>query len=124
MTTETSIQNTTPEASTSATATPARSVARGTPRVDLYEGPEELLLLADFPGVNAEDFELHMEGNEMKLSGRRSAGNQDVVYERSLKIPNAVDAEGIRAELNAGVLSVHMPKRAESKPRRIPVQIA
>jgi HSP20 family molecular chaperone IbpA len=123
MTTETSIQST-PETATSSVASPARTVARGTPRVDVYEGPEELLLLADFPGVSPDDFELQMEGSELKLMGRRVAGDREIAYERTLQIPNAVDVEGIRAELDAGVLKLHMPKRAESKPRRIAVQTA
>ena len=45
-------------------------------------------------------------------------------FTRSFSLPNTVNTEGIRAEYQNGVLTVHMPKREESKPKQIKIGVS
>ena len=103
------------------------------PEVDIYEGPDELLIIVDLPGVSREGLTVSLEGPELTIEGKRASGGypkgQPVVleasgddFQRSFVLPREVDPEGIRAELELGVLRVHLPKSAALKPTSIPLK--
>jgi HSP20 family protein len=118
------------------TATPARAEAtRGvtfTPRVDIFETEDELLLYADLPGVRPEDVDMRFENGELTLHGRCGPRQADVEYlaaeygvgdfYRVFTIAETIDSEKISAEMKDGVLTVHLPKAEAVKPRRITVK--
>jgi HSP20 family protein len=90
--------------------------------VDIYEGPDELLLLADLPGVEHEGLSVSFEANELKIEGRRGAGDTASVYTRTFRVSEQIDPNGISAELAAGVLKLRLAKAAHTKPRKIEVR--
>jgi HSP20 family molecular chaperone IbpA len=96
------------------------------PQVDLLEGKEAYLLRADLPGVTQERLTLHLEGQELTLEAEQAlegglfAGTKFV---RKLTLPREVDTAQISAQLTDGVLDVHMPRRADTLPRQIPVNL-
>jgi HSP20 family protein len=85
---------------------------------DVYENDDEILIVSDFPGVTSESLEVHLEGTQLTLEGKRAGAT----LRRSFQVPATIDAAGVEANLNAGVLTVRLPKRAEAKPRRIEVK--
>jgi len=106
------------------------------PSVDIYETENELVLKADLPDVNEKDLDVHVENNMLTIRGERKF-EQKVKEEnylrvertygsfsRSFSLPNTVSTEDIKAEYKNGVLTVEMPKRAESKPRQVKVAVA
>jgi HSP20 family molecular chaperone IbpA len=103
-----------------------------TPRVDIFESEDELTLYADLPGVKASDVDIRFEKGQLVLHGRCSPRQQGVSYEsceygvgdfyRVFTVSEDVDTRKISAELNNGVLRVHLPKTEAVKPRRIPVK--
>src|SRR5262245_46915252 len=103
-----------------------------TPRVDILETDDELLLYADLPGVKPEDVDVRFENGELILHGRcqpRPAPNGHLLAEygvgdfyRAFRVSEAVAADKIAAELKQGVLTVHLPKSETVKPRQIRVQ--
>src|SRR5262245_24946553 len=110
-------------------------VTRGvtvTPRVDILETEDELLLYADLPGVTQDDVDIRFENGELTLHGRRAAApgdreawlfeNDTGDYFRAFRISEQVDAGGIWAELKNGVLTLHLPKVEAAKPRKITVK--
>jgi HSP20 family protein len=101
------------------TATRARQVALP---VDIYEGADELLLLADLPGVEPEGLSVSFEAPELRIEGRRGAGETASVYSRTFRVSEQIDPAGISAELNAGVLKLRLAKAAHTKPRKIEVR--
>jgi HSP20 family molecular chaperone IbpA len=105
-----------------------------TPRFDVYEDHNEYVLMGDLPGVAPEGLEVTFENGELAIHGRveprygevRSfAGEYGVGdYRRTFSIGELIEGENISAELKDGVLTVHLPKRAEAKPRKIEVRTA
>jgi HSP20 family protein len=103
------------------------------PRVDIFEDKDHLVLEAELPGMNRDDFDLSFENNVLTLSGERKfekkteEGNYHRVersygsFTRSFTLPQTVTAEGARAEFNNGVLHVTLPKREETKARKIEI---
>lgn len=114
------------------TAHPAPSAESYTPRVDFYETPDELVLQFDLPGVKADGIDLRMERDTLMLHGRVAPRTQQAEsvrteygvgdFYRSLSIPVEIDTAGLAAELNLGVLTVHLPKHERAKPHRITVK--
>src|SRR2546430_5062161 len=111
-------------------------IARGawSPSVDIYENKEQIVLEAELPGMNREDFELSVENNVITLRGERQFEKKDETdnyhrversygsFTRSFTLPNTVSAEGANAEYRNGVLRVTLPKREETKVRPIEIK--
>jgi len=94
------------------------------PAVDIFENKDELLILADLPGVAKEDLSIHFDKGQLTLEGRlREFGpdEEPFDYRRSFVVPQGIDAEKISANLQSGVLRVVLPKPAAIKPRQIAV---
>ncbi len=103
-----------------------------TPRVDIMETEEELLLLADLPGVKPEDVDVRFGNGELIIDGRcppRHEGANYLLSEygvgdfyRAFSIREHIDGQKIAAELKNGVLTVHLPKAETVKPKKITVK--
>jgi HSP20 family protein len=101
------------------------------PRVDIIEADEEFLLLADLPGVKPEDVDVRFDNGDLSIDGRCAPRHQGVNclrseygvgdFYRSFTIGKQIDCQKIAAELNNGVLTVHLPKAAAAKSRKITV---
>lgn len=100
-------------------STRARNEVR--PLVDIYEGKNELLLVADLPGVDPARLDLRIEPPELRIEAT-VGGDEGFAYVRSFNIDERIAADKVSADLNAGVLTVHLPKVDELKPRKIAVQ--
>ena len=104
------------------------------PSVDIYENKDHIVLEAELPGMNREDFELSVENNVITLRGERQFEKKDDSdnyhrversygsFTRSFTLPQTVSAEGATAEYSNGVLRVTLPKREETKARRIEIK--
>jgi len=84
-------------------------------RVDVYEGKSDWMLLADLPGMKAEDVHVELNGRELSIDG-------EGLVRRVFTVPDGV--EDVTATLTDGVLHVRMPKPATLTPRRIEVRSA
>lgn len=105
------------------------------PSVDIYETPNELVVKADLPEVDEKDIDVRVENNLLTIHGERkfdkSVSEDNYLrieraygtFSRSFSLPNTVNAEAIRAEYKNGVLTVNLPKREESKPRQVKVNV-
>jgi len=101
------------------------------PRVDIYENNDEVLLLADVPGVRKEGLKIHLDKEQLTIEGHPEdelpgvpLGRefQAMDYRRSFIVPSGIDAGKISADLRDGVLSLHLPKSERLKPRQIEVK--
>src|SRR5919107_5950488 len=110
-------------------------IARGAwnPTVDIYENKDQIVIEAELPGMNREDFDLSFENNVITLRGERRFEKKDESdnyhrversygsFSRSFTLPQTVSAENVTAEYKNGVLRITLPKREEVKARRIEV---
>jgi HSP20 family protein len=103
------------------------------PPVDIYETREGLVVLADVPGVAQEALEVRVENNMLTIWGHARHGVPGEVtyreYElvnffRQFELSEKVDQGRITADLKCGVLTLHLPKAEEAKPRQIEVRVA
>ena len=105
------------------------------PAVDIYETENELVVKADLPDINEKDIDIRVENNMLTIRGERKF-EQKVkednylrvertygAFSRSFGLPNTVNTEAIHAEYKNGVLTVNLPKRAESKPKQVKVNV-
>lgn len=100
-----------------------------TPRVDVYENQDEILLVADFPGVPKESLWVGLDGPDLVIEGTQASHEgqpqvRPLAFSRTFRVPNTVDPNGVSAELAEGVLRVHLPKAEAAKPKRIKVRSA
>jgi len=102
------------------------------PACDVYENNDEILLVADVPGVTADTLDVSLEKGELSVRARRNASFEggaalageygDCDYHRRFAVPGGIDAGKISAELKNGVLWLHLPKSEAYKPRQIAVR--
>jgi len=110
---------------------------RWVPAVDIFENDkQELVLKAELPDMKREDIAVTFENSTLTLKGERKFENEAKkeafhrveraygTFSRSFSLPPTVDATRIAAKYEAGVLTVTLPFREESKPRSINVEIA
>ena len=103
------------------------------PSVDIFENENEIILEAELPGMDRDDFEVSIENNVITLKGKREFQKRNEgdnyhrversygVFTRSFSLPRTVSAENTTADFKNGVLRVSLPKREETKARKIEV---
>lgn len=97
--------------------------------VDLYEDQQSAYVRAELPGVAREDICVEVVEGCLNITiSRRPVGGAAeakpaVALSRSLTLGDEVQADQVSAALEHGVLTVTLPKRAESKPRKVSVAI-
>jgi HSP20 family protein len=103
------------------------------PHVDIKEEADRFLLYADLPGVDPQDIEVQMDKGILTIKGeRRDESTLEAErfsrierrhgsFHRRFALPDSANPEGISASGHNGVLTISIPKRPESTPRRIQV---
>ncbi|MCU0691680.1 MAG: Hsp20/alpha crystallin family protein [Polyangiaceae bacterium] len=99
------------------------------PAVDIYENNTEILLVADMPGVDRKALEIQLDHDRLSISGTMPAPAEGLLatefqpcrYARAFTVAQAIDGDKVTAELDKGVLRVHLPKAAHAQPRQIHV---
>ena len=105
------------------------------PAVDIFETPDEIVVRADLPGVAPDAVDVKLEGDELTLEGRVEPKEYEGLkplyveygvggYLRRFTLGEAIDREQIKARLQNGVLTLHLPKAERARSRRIAVQAA
>lgn len=95
---------------------------------DIEETDEMVLIRADAPGFEPEDFDIEVLGNALKITAKRTMEGKDKTptvareLERVLTLPEGVDPEKIEAHYRQGVLELRLPKTEKAKARKIEVK--
>ena len=95
-----------------------------TPSVDIYETDDELVLLADLPGVEDQGLQLEIARGVLTLAAEAAAfdGTDEVAYYRQFRLSDRIDTDAGDATLKDGVLTLRLPKRPVAKPKKIAVK--
>jgi HSP20 family protein len=105
----------------------------GFPAVNVYAGRDGIAVMAELPGVEKDDLEVHAHRDTLTLRGtRRPATDKEEAYHRwerrggaftrTLQLPFRVYPERIEAQLENGVLRLSLARPEEDKPRRIEIR--
>jgi HSP20 family protein len=103
------------------------------PALDVYEKEGEYLLKASLPGVKLDDIDVTFDQGtlsikcDVKEDVEKEEGQYHLrerrygTFSRSLSIPGSIKSDAIQAEYGDGVLTLHLPKSEEEKPKRIKI---
>jgi len=117
-------------------ASPAEQTTPGlvfTPAVDIFETEKEITLLADMPGVKADNLSIDLRENTLTLSADvapvEGSDEEDLLieyesgkYYRQFTLGELINQESIDARLEDGVLRLSLPKVEKATPRKIAVK--
>lgn len=113
---------------------PESQLARSAfPAMNVHETEGALVAEVELPGLQLEDIEMVLVGNELTLSGEyREPATKDCAFHRrerplgkfhrSLQLPVDVDAAKVEATLHDGLLKIQLPKAEAAKPRKIEIR--
>lgn len=114
---------------------PSTSFFEGwTPAVDIYQDSDKYVVKAELPGMKKEDIEVSLDGNTLTIFGERKQEEEKKEgenyrserffgrFQRSITLPDEVQANKIEATYKDGVLNVTLPKAEGAKPKQIQVK--
>lgn len=102
------------------------------PVVDIYETEKDIVMLADMPGVKADNLDIDLRENTLTVMGDISPfegpDEEDLMVEyevgkyfRKFTLSDVIDQGKIDANLKDGVLTLVLPKAEKAKPRKIAI---
>jgi HSP20 family protein len=102
------------------------------PRADFGETKEAYVIKVELPGIPAEDIEINYQDGVLTVTGERKEEETSELkkiqverfrgkFHRAFTIPEKVNSEGITATRKDGLLTIHIPKAEQSKPRNIEI---
>ena len=102
--------------------------------MDLRETDDQFVVSAPLPGLKPEDVDITISGNTLTIKGEFREESEDEdgqvryrerrygAFQRSMTLPEGVDATKAEAEFENGLLKLQLPKAEEVKPRQIEIK--
>jgi len=112
------------------------TLADWTPLADITEDEREYLIKAELPELKKEDVKVNVENGVLMITGERKFEKEEKkrkyhrvergygTFMRSFTLPDDADANRVKAEFKNGVLTVHLPKSENARPKQIEVNVA
>jgi HSP20 family protein len=106
------------------------------PSMDITETEKEIEITAELPGLEEKDIQINVADNLLTLRGEKKAEREEKdknyrlversygAFERTLELPEGVDADAIKASMAKGVLKVMVPKPVPAQAKKIEVSSA
>jgi HSP20 family protein len=102
------------------------------PPLNIFRKGDDLVLIAEVPGISKSEVDIQVKGRTIRLSGTKAVKYGDAAslhrrerlagrFDRSVTLPVEVDVEGIKAECHDGVLALFLPRAERDKPRSIKI---
>jgi HSP20 family protein len=104
------------------------------PAVDVYEDAQKVLVKLEVPGIKQEDLDVRLENQILTVKGERKFENEEKKqnfhriersygsFTRTFTVPQTVETESVKANYDAGVLTISLAKKAEAKPKQIAIE--
>ena len=106
------------------------------PTMDVAETDKDIEITAELPGLEEKDVQINVSDNVLTIRGEKKAEKEQKeknyrmversygAFERSLELPEGVNADSIKATIDKGVLKVVVPKPAPAQVKKIEVKSA
>lgn len=106
------------------------------PALDVHDEKDNLVVQVELPGLKKDEIDISLHDGVLTVSGERKQEREQKEgesfrseryfgkFQRSVTLPVAVNAQNIKATYKDGVLTVHLPKAEEAKPKQIAVNVS
>jgi HSP20 family protein len=103
------------------------------PAIDIVENDNEYVLRADLPGISEDDINIELHNDVLTVSGERKSEHEERKqgyyrverrsgsFRRSVRLPEGVAPESVRATFERGVLEVTVPKPEQQGPHKVQI---
>jgi HSP20 family protein len=104
------------------------------PRVDMVDNEDEILVRVELPGVDKKDLDVNISGNMLTIKGETKREEKEEKgeyfrseitrgsFSRTLQLPVEVDEKSVKAAFNNGMLEVHLPKTQKAEKKKVAVE--
>lgn len=112
------------------------SAADWVPPMDIFETPDDIHIQAELPGVDRDSVKIDFDGGEITISGERkylkNVEEENFIrlerhhgkFARKFSLPQNVDLERAKAQLQQGVLEIVIPKVEQAEKRKIDIVVS
>ena len=109
---------------------------RVSPAIDVLEQKDDFVVSCDLPGVDEKDLDISIAENVLTIKGEKKEHPEQTkvkvyrretwhgAFQRTLALPDTINADAIDAKLSDGILRMRLPKREETKPKQISVKVS
>ena len=102
------------------------------PPVNVFQQGDDLLVVAEMPGVSKGDLDISIKGNQLRISGKKAANYGDGIsvhrqersfgaFDRTFTLPLEIDAENVKAEYRDGILALRLSRAEHEKSKKIEI---
>ncbi len=105
------------------------------PATDIYETKDDYVFKVELPGIAKEDIKVELNGDTLGIKGERKEEKEVKREEyhriervcgnflRNFQLPKNADGQKMKAAMKDGILELRIPKREETKPKAIPINV-
>lgn len=98
--------------------------------INIREEEDAYILSALVPGLKAEDLNIQVLEDVLRIEGEYSAEENHYLvrelptgsFARTLRLPSAIEADKVEARIEAGILTLTLPKAESARPKRISIK--
>ena len=102
------------------------------PPMNIFRKGDDLVLIAEVPGISKSDLDVQVKGRTLRLSGSKAVKYGEKAslhrrerlsgrFDRSITLPVQIDPDGVKAECRDGILALFLPRAEQDKPRSIKI---
>lgn len=102
------------------------------PPVNVFQQGDDLLVVAEMPGVAKADLEISVKRNQLRIAGKKRANYGDGIsvhrqersfgsFDRTFTMPLDIDGENVRAEYRDGILALSLSRAEHEKAKKIEI---
>lgn len=102
------------------------------PPLNVFQQDDNVVIVAEVPGVNKGDLDIEVKNNRVRIAGRRSIEYEEGAslhrrervsgaFDRTIAVPVEIDADKVKAECRDGILAVHLPRAERDRPRSVKI---
>ncbi len=100
------------------------------PPVNVFRRGDDIVVIAEVPGIKKSDLDIQVKGNTIRLAGTKAVSYSEKAslhrrerlagrFDRAITIPFEIDAERVKAEAHDGIVALVIPRSEREKPRSI-----
>lgn len=103
------------------------------PLVNVFQQGDDFVVVAELPGISKQALNIEVKRNQLRIAGKKEVARGDGKsvhrrerlsgdFDRTVTFPAAIDAEGVKAEYQDGILAVFIPRAESERPKSIAIQ--